>query len=151
MLAARRWAIPRTVRDRPNPVAAGDDVVHRGMEHWADHCATCHANDGSGRTEVGRSLYPPAPDMRAPRTQDLTDGELFYLIEHGVPLTGMPAWSTGKPAGERASWELVHFVRYLPRLSEKELDEMKAMNPKSAGEKAREQRNDDFLKGKNRP
>jgi mono/diheme cytochrome c family protein len=148
MLAARRWATPRAIRDQVNPVGATDEIVRGGMEHWADHCATCHANDGSGRTEIGRSLYPPAPDMRAPRTQDLTDGELFYVIEHGVPLTGMPAWGTGTTEGERESWQLVRFIRHLPRLTEKEAADMEKLNPKSAGDTERERRIDDFLKGK---
>jgi mono/diheme cytochrome c family protein len=76
------------------------------MEHFADHCASCHANDGSGDTELGRNLWPKAPDMRAAPTQRLTDASCFYIIEHGVRFTGMPAWSTGTAAARRAagSW-----------------------------------------------
>jgi mono/diheme cytochrome c family protein len=148
MLAARRWATPRAVRDQANPVAATDEVVRAGMEHWADHCAVCHANDGSGKAAIGKSLYPPAPDMREPRTQGLTDGELFYIIERGVPFTGMPAWGTGNEEGERESWALVRFIRHLPQLSDKELTEMEKLNPKSAAQIEEERLIDDFLKGK---
>jgi mono/diheme cytochrome c family protein len=100
------------------------------MEHWADHCAVCHGNDGSGATEIGEGLYPRSPDMRLPATQDLTDGELFYIIENGVKLTGMPAWGNGTPEGEVSSWHLVHFIRRLPNLSEAELTEMDGLNPR---------------------
>jgi mono/diheme cytochrome c family protein len=148
MLAARRWVIPRSVRELANPVATTDEVVHGGMKHWADHCATCHANDGSGRTEIGRSLYPPAPDMRKARTQEMTDGELFYVIEHGIPFTGMPAWGNGTTEGERESWQLVRFIRYLPRLTDREQTEMEKLNPKSAAQMEQERRINDFLKGK---
>lgn len=86
--------------------------------------------------------------MRAPRTQDLTDGELFYIIERGVPLTGMPAWGTGTAEGERESWKLVRLIRYLPRLTEQELADMEKLNPKSAADTEQERRIDDFLKGK---
>ena len=79
-----------------------DENVRKGLEHFADHCATCHANDGSGNTTIGKNLFPPAPDMRLAATQDLTDGELFYIIEEGVRFTGMPAWSSGTP--EARSW-----------------------------------------------
>ena len=41
------------------------------------------------------------------------------LIERGVPLTGMPAWSTGTADGARSSWELVAFIRHLPKLTRK--------------------------------
>ena len=83
---------------------------------------------------MGQSLYPRAPDMRQPATQNLTDGELFYIIENGVKLTGMPAWDTGTPEGELASWHLVHFIRRLPSLTEAELAEMEELNPRSAEE-----------------
>ena len=100
-------ATPRAVRGRSNPVEANDAVFNEGLEHFADHCATCHGNDGSGDTAIGRNLYPRAPDMRTSRTQDLSDGELFSIIENGVRLTGMPAWGDGTPESEQASWVLV--------------------------------------------
>jgi mono/diheme cytochrome c family protein len=148
MLAVRHWAMPRSARDRANPVPVTGDSVRDGMEHWADHCATCHGNDGAGKTEIGRSVYPPAPDMRRSRTQDLTDGELFYIIERGVPFTGMPAWGTGMAEGEHESWKLVHFIRHLPQLTEVELSAMEKLNPKSAAHLEEERRINDFLTGK---
>src|SRR5467141_1262563 len=56
------------------------------------HCATCHGNDGRRQTDIGRNMYPKAPDMRRARTQDLTDCELFSIIKNGIRLTGMSAW-----------------------------------------------------------
>lgn len=132
--ATRSAMIPRGARDLPNPEPATSENIRAGLEHWADHCATCHANDGSGETEIGRSLYPPSPDMRLADTQNLSDGELFYIIENGVKLTGMPAWGTGTPEGQRDSWHLVQFIRRLPSLSEAELAEMAELNPRSAAE-----------------
>ena len=111
-----------------------NESIRDGMAHFADHCATCHANDGSGDTEMGRGLYPKAPDMRLPATQQLSDGELFYIIEHGIRFTGMPGWRTGTPEGEASSWHLVHFIRHLPALTPAELDTMKARNPRSPEE-----------------
>ena len=104
------------------------------MAHYADHCANCHANDGSGDTEMGRGLFPKAPDMRLAGTQELSDGELFYIIEHGIRFTGMPGWSTGTAAGEESTWQLVHFLRRLPRLTAEELEAMKQRNPRSPEE-----------------
>jgi len=127
---ARRAMIPPETRQRTNPHPTSAETVRAGMEHWADHCASCHANNGSGDAEIGRSLYPPAPDMRQAATQNMSDGELFYIIEHGVKLTGMPAWGTSTPEGELQSWHLVQFIRRLPSLSEAELAEMEEMNPR---------------------
>jgi len=117
------------------------------MEHFADHCATCHANDGSGNVETGRGLFPPAPDMRQSATQNLSDGELFYIIEHGVRFTGMPAWGTGTVAGEESSWHLVNFIRHLPHLTEGEVEAMTKLNPRSPDELRQEIEEERFLAG----
>jgi len=130
-----------------NPVPVSDAVIKEGMEHFADHCAVCHGNDGSGDTEMGRGLYPRAPDMRLAATQNLSDGELFYIIENGVRLTGMPAWSTGTKEGETSSWHLVHFIRRLPKLSEEEIARMESLNPKSPEEVRQEIEAEKFLQG----
>ena len=143
----RRFATPSNVRRMPNPVEPTATVLEDGLQHFADHCAVCHGNDGSGDTEIGRGLYPRAPDMRAAPTQQLSDGELFSIIENGIRLTGMPAWSTGTPDGERASWALVHFVRRLPKLSEEDIRRMEALNPKTAGQWREEEETRRFLAG----
>ena len=142
---ARRFAIPSDVRARRNPIGPSSDALADGMGHYADHCAVCHANDGSGNTEMGKGLFPKAPDMRLPATQDLSDGELFYIIEHGIRFTGMPGWSTGTQAGEESSWRLVLFLRHLPQLSPAELDAMKDRNPRSPEEVRQELEEERFL------
>ncbi|HZO99802.1 MAG TPA: cytochrome c [Terriglobia bacterium] len=144
----RRWAIPVAARRLPNPLPATHETLQQGKEHWADHCATCHANDGSGDTEMGRNLYPRAPDMRKPATQSLSDGELYYIIRNGVPLTGMPAW--GDPSlghADMQTWALVSFIRHLPALSPEEVRAMEKLNPKTAAEREEEQAEEDFLTG----
>jgi mono/diheme cytochrome c family protein len=143
----RSAMIPSSARSRRNPEPATAENLRGALEHWADHCASCHGNDGAGNTEMGRGLYPPAPDMRLPATQNLTDGELFYLIENGVKLTGMPAWGTGTPEGEQATWHLVHFIRRLPTLSEAELAAMEELNPRSPAEWRQQEEERRFLEG----
>jgi mono/diheme cytochrome c family protein len=145
--AIRAMAIPREYASRTNPVPRDDASIRSGMEHFADHCATCHANDGSGTTAMGKGLFPPAPDMRLAATQDLSDGELFYIIEHGVRFTGMPAWGTGTREGEEASWHLVNFIRHLPRLTPSELEAMAELNPRPPAEVRRQIEEQRFLEG----
>jgi mono/diheme cytochrome c family protein len=130
-----------------NPVEPTEAVLSEGLEHYADHCAVCHANNGSGDTDIGRGLYPRAPDMRAAGTQALADGELFSIIENGIRLTGMPAWGTGTPEGERASWALVHFIRRLPRLTDDDIARMEALNPKTSEQWREEEEARRFLAG----
>ena len=130
----RSMAIPRAARDQRSPVPASAAALNEGMEHFADHCALCHANDGSGDTQMGRNLYPRVPDMRLAATQNLTDGELFYIIENGVKLTGMPAWGGDPEHGAEANWNLVQFIRHIPKLTPAELSKMKDLNPKAPDE-----------------
>ena len=145
--SVRRLATPATLRTMPNPVEKTTEVLDDAMGHFADHCATCHANDGSGDTAIGRSFYPKAPDMKASATQSLSDGELFSIIENGIRLTGMPAWGDGTPEGERASWSLVHFIRKLPTLSAEEIERMEALNPKTPAEFREQEEARRFLAG----
>jgi mono/diheme cytochrome c family protein len=150
-LFMRGWMTPATFKGLKNPVADTEENFVAAREHFADHCASCHANDGSGNTEMGRHLYPKAPDMRLPRTQKLSDGELFYIIENGVMLTGMPGWSTGTPEGEKSSWQLVNFMRRLPKLTPEDLASMERFNPASRAQFEEERAIEDFLKGGGAP
>lgn len=145
----RSWSIPASVVRLKNPLPNSPEVLAEGRAHWADHCASCHANDGSGKTQIGQNLYPRAPDMRLPATQLQPDGALFYVIQNGVRLTGMPAW--GSPGTEDESWALVRFIRHLPRLTPAELEEMQQLNPKSPAELREEQEEEQFLNGGEAP
>jgi hypothetical protein len=81
----------------------------------------------------------------------LSDGELFYVIEHGIRFTGMPGWRTGTQAGEESSWHLVHFIRHLPRLTEAELERMKDLTPRLPDDIRQELEEERFLNGEGTP
>ena len=143
----RSWAIPARLRDARNPVEPSADALGRARAHFADHCASCHGNDGRGRTKLGQGLYPKAPDMTLPATQSLSDGALFAIIENGVRLTGMPAWGQPGPEDDQETWELVHFIRRLRQLTPEELAEMESSNPKSRKDLEEEDAIRKFLAG----
>ncbi len=146
---ARHLAIPSNARLAQNPVLESPEDLREARLHFADHCAICHANDGSGHSEIGDGLYPKPPDLRLAQTQNLTDGELFWIIENGVRFTGMPAFSTngGNHGGGQDSWKLVHIIRHLPHLTVAERLEMERYNPKGPEDRAEEQEENDFLNG----
>jgi len=146
---ARSAALPRDARARINPAPNTPEVLADARAHWADHCATCHANDGSGDTFIGRHTYPPAPDMRLPATQRMTDGELFYIIQNGIRLTAMPAWGGESEHDALDSWKLVRFIRQLPKLTDEEKAQMEKLNPKSPAELREEEEEERFLNGEN--
>jgi mono/diheme cytochrome c family protein len=144
----RHLAIPVGARQLANPVKAGPEVLARAMEHFADHCASCHGNDGRGITLIGRGMYPRPPDMTEHATQELSDGELYYIIENGVRFTGMPAFGEEPDNNEdMETWDLVHFIRHLPNMTDEEVAQMKKMNPKSPKELEKEERMRKFLQG----
>jgi mono/diheme cytochrome c family protein len=141
---AKRFAIPVAYRGLRNPMMDTPEDLLEARNHFADHCASCHANDGSGKTTLGKGMFPPAPDMRLPATQQLTDGELYYIIQHGVRFTGMPGW--GEPGFfDHQTWHLVMFIRRLPTLTQQEIDGMRNYNPRSPAEMAAEEEAAGFL------
>ncbi|MGA2810326.1 MAG: c-type cytochrome [Candidatus Acidiferrum sp.] len=141
---ARRLATPSGARAMANPLQPSEGNLHDARLHFADHCATCHGNDGSGETVYGHGMYPKPPDLRLPATQNLSDGELFGIIQNGVRFTGMPAFAGHHGKGDD-SWKLVLFIRHLPELTPAERAEMARYNPKGLDERAEEQQEDEFL------
>ena len=145
--SVRHLATPAALRNVRNPVPLTPEALADGRAHWADHCASCHGNDGSGDTEIGRGMYPKPPDMRQEQTQKLTDGELFSIIKNGVRLTGMPAWGDAAGHDDADNWKLVHFIRHLPKLTQEEVTQMEMLNPKSPEEWQQMQAEAAFLNG----
>src|SRR5688572_24380037 len=142
----RRWAVPADLRNLENPVPLTPQVLNEGLAHFADHCATCHSNDGKG-ADLGRRMYPKAPDMTLAATQLKSDGELFSIIENGVRMTGMPGFGAGTAESAYGSWGLVHFIRHLPNLTPQEIAQMEALNPKSPEAWRQMQEEEAFLPG----
>ncbi|MDL2718937.1 MAG: c-type cytochrome [Acidobacteriota bacterium] len=143
----RRWAVPADLREVTNPVPLTPEVLEKAKAHFADHCASCHGNDGKGQTAIGKHLYPKAPDMAAAKTQALSDGELFATIENGIRLTGMPGWGDGTAESAYGSWTLVHLIRHIPKITADEVAEMERMNPVSPSEMEERQSEEKFLEG----
>ena len=144
----RTLALATDARHAANPVLLTPGVMSEARAHFADHCASCHGNDGRGKTEIGEHLYPRSPDMTRAETQAMRDGEIFHVIKYGIRLTGMPAWGTETSRDDDlATWKLVHFIRHLPQISKGELEEMEKLNPKSPEEMMTEKDEETFLEG----
>ncbi|MGE0393412.1 MAG: cytochrome c [Vicinamibacterales bacterium] len=145
----RTFSVPGDVAARANPVPATAEVLRDARAHYADHCAVCHAADGSGDTAMGRGFSPRPPDLRAGATQRQRDGVLFQAIERGVRFTGMPAFTTGTPDGEAASWALVHLIREMPRWTAADVEDVRARQPRPPADVRREIEEERFLAGGN--
>jgi len=143
----RHLAIPIEKRNSQNPIPLSPDVIKESLAHFADHCALCHANNGSGETPIGKNVNPRALDLRLPEIQSMSDGEIFWVIHNGIRFTAMPAWGEGDPAEDKDSWKLVHFIRRLPQLTPEELGQMKELNPKTRKDLEEEASFGEFLQG----
>ena len=125
-----------TVRDRSIAARARDIIVpndlddpnriSRGAGQYAEMCSGCHLAPGMKRTEISRGLYPRAPELR--RKTDLTPAEQFWIVKHGVKMTGMPAW--GITHEDELLWDVVAFVRRLPELTPDQYETLVKNAPK---------------------
>jgi mono/diheme cytochrome c family protein len=132
-LNARKIATPADAKSLANPRQQQTaEMIAEADEHFVEHCSICHGIDGRGDTTIGRNLYPKVPDMSRTDTQQLSDGELYYIISNGIRLTGMPGWgSEDKP---EAIWDLVSLIRRLPKLSPEELQRLQKAAREAGGE-----------------
>jgi len=111
------------LRDRSVAARAKDIVIPKDLDEpkrisagagqYAEMCSGCHLAPGMKRTEISRGLYPRPPELR--RESDLTPAEQFWIIKHGVKMTGMPAW--GITHDDELLWDVVAFLRKLPEIT----------------------------------
>jgi len=116
--AVRNLGIPSSARNEKNPFAPTQEGLQEARELFTNHCAGCHGKDGNAQSEIGQNFYPKAPDLRLPATQNLSDGEIHYIIKNGVRLTGMPALGTPHVGEDNnTAWKIVLFVRAISQLT----------------------------------
>ena len=110
---AKRWMVRRSARG-PLPPAPPNDAagVVRGRTLFTGRCAPCHGTDGRTPTDMGQGMYPRTPDLVSPAVQQWSEAELFWIIKHGIRLSGMPGLGTTYP--DEQYWHLVRYVRSLP-------------------------------------
>jgi mono/diheme cytochrome c family protein len=126
-----------TVRERSVAVrAAGIEVpsdladakrVASGAAQYDEMCSVCHLAPGMKRTEISRGLYPRAPELR--RKSELTAAEQFWVVKHGLKMTGMPAW--GVTHDDELLWDVVAFLQKLPELTPDQYQTLVKSAPKS--------------------
>jgi mono/diheme cytochrome c family protein len=85
-----------------------------GTEHFADHCAVCHGAPGVPKGEIAQGLYPQPPDL-AVTSKRYTGAELFWIVKHGIKMTGMPNWADHS---DDELWATVAFIEKLPGMTE---------------------------------
>lgn len=133
-----------TVRERSIAARAADVVVPTGLDdpkriasgaaEYDEMCSGCHLAPGMKRTEISRGLYPRAPELR--RGSDLTPAEEFWVVKHGIKMTGMAAW--GETHDDELLWDVVAFLRKLPELTTDQYQALVKSAPKTHDEMMQE-------------
>lgn len=120
--ALERWLFSTMMRRSVEARAAGIAVpdlkdprkVQAGYWYYKEMCELCHGAPGAPPTEISQGLMPPAPELRA-AASDWSDAELFWIVKHGIRMTGMPAW--GPTHSDEQLWQIVAFLKKYPELS----------------------------------
>lgn len=92
-------------------------LIQNGLQSYQNMCVGCHGAPGVERNFVGDGLNPQPPDL-SDSAKEYSAKELFWIIKHGIKMTGMPSFEKGHSDSE--VWEVVAFVKSLPELSEYE-------------------------------
>ena len=103
------------VEDVTAPPLHDQQRVRAGFRSYRDMCVTCHNAPGRESSVIRTGLNPSPPLLTDARVQRRQDAELFWIVKHGIRMTGMPAF--GKTHTDDQLWELVAFLRYLPRMT----------------------------------
>lgn len=116
------WAI-RTARSRSvathsqgleAPTLSDPEMIRRGFAHYREDCVACHAAPGVSAAEGTEDMYPQPPDL-AEAAEEMPAEQLFWIIKHGLKMTGMPAW--GPTHSDSEIWDMAAFLKQLPDMS----------------------------------
>jgi mono/diheme cytochrome c family protein len=94
-------------------LAPTPETLRGGQEAFSHYCVACHGLDGQGTgVPFAENMSPPVPSLASPEVQSYTDGQLKWVIEHGLRPSGMPA-SAGT-LNDEEMWKIVAYLRHLP-------------------------------------
>ncbi len=121
------WAFTNSMESRApdatNPFADDPSALASGMAHYRENCVLCHGAPDVKPAELAVGLNPQAPKLETADAQSLSDGKLFWIIKHGVRMTGMPAFA--ETHTDEEIWHIVTFVRHLPKITNAEKETLR--------------------------
>jgi mono/diheme cytochrome c family protein len=93
---------------------ADEKLIASGASEYAEMCTGCHLAPGMKDTEIRKGLYPKPPNL-AEHGAHPVPAHQFWIIKHGLKMTGMPAW--GLTHDDERIWSMVAFLQKLPGLT----------------------------------
>lgn len=110
---ARERSVALRAKDIQVPALEDSKLIAEGAEHYGAMCAGCHLAPGVADSEIRKGLYPQPPNLS--QRSDLSPGEMFWTIKHGIKMSAMPAWGTTHD--NQAIWNIVAFLQKLPTMT----------------------------------
>jgi len=117
-------SVDRRAQEAPNPVAPTDANLTSGMKIYQSNCAACHGDVNRPHALLSDSLYPRAPQF-VEEAPDMPGYQNFYIIEHGVRLSGMPAWN--RSLSKEQIWQVTTFLSHMDKLPAEVSDQWKKL------------------------
>lgn len=114
LTTAMQHSVKNRARQSGKPMPVTEELAVRGFADFDEMCVTCHGAPGKERSEIGKGLNPPPPDL-AIAARSWSDAELFWIIKNGVRMTGMPSF--GKTHDDERIWALATIVRQMPDMT----------------------------------
>lgn len=101
----QNWDVPADKKAKNSYIKFDDATSKEGEVIYTKNCVSCHGNPGKGNSL--KTLKPIPPDLSSAQTQNLTDGELFYILVTGRML--MPSFQNVLSENER--WKVISYIR----------------------------------------
>lgn len=111
---AKDIVIPIEVHNAKDFVPPRAGTIEPGQQIFLQNCGPCHGSDGHGDTDLDTHMIPPAMDLTCPCVQHWSNGDLFWIIQNGISLTGMASWSSSILS--TGTWKIAQSIHALPRL-----------------------------------
>ena len=109
----RERSIAIRARDIAVPPLDDPTLISAGGADYNEMCTGCHLQPGVEQSELAAAMYPRPPSLA--RVKRERPAETFWIIKHGIKMSGMPAW--GATHDDRRMWAIVAFLQQLPRLT----------------------------------
>jgi mono/diheme cytochrome c family protein len=113
-MAALDASMERRAPRLNNPIPPTDENLIDGLKIYTTNCAVCHGGLDRQPSVLGKSLYPPAPNVILNQMDD-PEWHVFYAVRTGVRYTGMASWE--KVLSEPDMWKVTAFLTRIDKLS----------------------------------
>lgn len=128
-----RWMLETTMENSVKRQAGSieapeftQEMIASGAAEYKSMCEACHGGPGVDPDSWSRGLLPQPPKLHEV-ADEWEANEIFWLVKHGVKMTGMPAF--GENHGDDELWAVAAFVTRLAEMTEEEYAQFESAHP----------------------